>query len=239
MVAEKDGRFNANRDEVGDWEKFVMRFLGSAKQRFPNDANFSALWGMHEVKDNDIDAPEAWRKFTGEFSSGIIVAVIDTGIDYTHEDLHDNMWVNPGEIPDNGVDDDGNGFVDDVHGADFANEDGDPMDDQKHGTHCAGTIAGIGNNGIGVTGVSWHGVQLMALKFLTNTGGGKTSDAGNLEAKASTGVYRLWTRQAWKFLPRTGRQVLARAADDAMYDMRFRGNNLISRRPAIDSPSAP
>jgi len=177
MVAEKDGRLNANRDEVGDWEKFVMRFLGSAKQRFPNDANFSALWGMHEVKDNDIDAPEAWRKFTGEFSSGIIVAVIDTGIDYTHEDLHDNMWVNPGEIPDNGVDDDGNGFVDDVHGADFANEDGDPMDDQKHGTHCAGTIAGIGNNGIGVTGVSWHGVQLMALKFLTNTGGGKTSDA--------------------------------------------------------------
>ena len=84
-----------------------------------------------------------------------LVAVIDTGIDYTHPDLAANIWTNPGEIAGNGVDDDGNGFVDDVHGYDFANDDGDPMDDHGHGTHVAGTIAAVGNNGIGVAGVAW------------------------------------------------------------------------------------
>uniref|UniRef100_A0A7S4QRP1 subtilisin n=1 Tax=Alexandrium monilatum TaxID=311494 RepID=A0A7S4QRP1_9DINO len=177
LMAELDGRLNANHDKIGLGEKFVMKDLSSPDQRFPNDVNFTSLWGMHELLDKDIDAPEAWKKFTGEFSAGITVAVIDTGIDYTHEDLRDNIWVNPDEIPGNGIDDDGNGIVDDVHGADFANDDGDPMDDQKHGTHCAGTIAGVGNNGRGVSGVAWHGVRLMALKFLSASGGGKTADA--------------------------------------------------------------
>jgi len=177
FVAEQNGALHANRQQIGDWEKFTMTSVGGPSQRLPNDANFSALWGMHAADDNDIDAPEAWKKFTGEFSTGIVVAVIDTGIDHTHEDLRENMWVNPGEIPGNGIDDDGNGYIDDIHGADFANEDGDPMDDQMHGTHCAGTIAGVGNNGVGVAGVAWHGVRLMALKFLTATGGGRTSDA--------------------------------------------------------------
>ncbi|NBP89542.1 MAG: peptidase S8, partial [Planctomycetia bacterium] len=124
--------------------------------------------------DADIDATEAWQVSTG--SRDVIVGVVDSGIDYTHPDLAANIWVNPGEIAGNGIDDDGNGFVDDVHGYDFVNDDGDPFDDNGHGTHCAGTIGGVGNNGIGVTGVNWE-VSLMGLKFLDAGGSGSTSDA--------------------------------------------------------------
>ncbi|MBM4165045.1 MAG: hypothetical protein FJ222_11490, partial [Lentisphaerae bacterium] len=125
--------------------------------------------------DADIDAPEAWDISTG--STNIVVGVIDTGIDYTHPDLASNMWVNTAELNGTpGVDDDGNGFVDDIHGYDFANDDGNPMDDHFHGTHCAGTIGGVGNNGIGVAGVCWT-VRMMGLKFLNAEGSGALSDA--------------------------------------------------------------
>ena len=146
----------------------------------PNDPSFGQLWGMNNTGQNggtvdaDIDAPEAWDITTG--SSDIVVAVIDTGVDYTHPDLTANIWTNPGEIPGNGIDDDGNGFVDDVHGYDFVNNDGDPMDDYSHGTHVAGTIAAVGNNGIGVTGVSWSS-EIMALKWIDAYGGGDLDNA--------------------------------------------------------------
>ena len=146
----------------------------------PNDPRYGDLYGLHNTGQSggtpnaDIDAPEAWSVSTG--SRDVIVAVVDTGIDYNHPDLAANMWVNPGEIAGNGVDDDGNGFVDDVHGYDFVNNDGDPFDDQGHGTHCAGTIGGVGNNGTGVVGVNWE-VSLMGLKFLSSSGSGSTSDA--------------------------------------------------------------
>lgn len=104
------------------------------------------------------------------------VAVIDTGVDYKHPDLAANMWTNPGEIPGNGVDDDGNGFIDDVHGYDFCNFDGDPADDHGHGTHVAGTIAAVGNNDVGVVGVNWN-ARVMAVKFLCGSGSGTTSGA--------------------------------------------------------------
>ena len=149
-------------------------------QATPSDSYYSYLWGMENngqtggTSGADIDAEAAWNISTG--SSSIVVGVIDTGVDYTHPDLVSNIWTNPGEIAGNGIDDDGNGFVDDVHGFDFVNNDGDPMDDNNHGTHVSGTIAAAGNNNLGVTGVNWSS-SIMALKFLSADGSGYTSDA--------------------------------------------------------------
>ncbi|MGI9470896.1 MAG: S8 family serine peptidase [Rubripirellula sp.] len=146
----------------------------------PNDPMFDQQWDMHNLGqtsgtiDADIDAPEAWDVSTGNGST--IVAVIDTGVDYRHPDLAPNIWTNPGEIPGDGIDNDNNGYVDDIHGYDFFNEDGDPLDDHNHGTHVAGTIAAEGNDGIGIAGVNW-GAQIMAIKFLGADGSGTTSDA--------------------------------------------------------------
>ena len=145
----------------------------------PNDPRFSELWGLHNTGQTggtpgaDIRAPEAWDFNTG--SREIIVAVIDTGVDYTHPDLTNNIWTNPGEIPGDGIDNDGNGYVDDVHGYDFYDKDGDPMDEDDHGTHCAGTIGAEGNNNLGVAGVCWQ-VRIMAVRFL-GPFGGSTADA--------------------------------------------------------------
>ena len=146
----------------------------------PNDARFGELWGLHNTgqstgtPDADIDAELAWDTTTG--SADIVVGVIDTGIDYNHEDLAANMWVNPGEIAGNGVDDDGNGYIDDVHGINAITGTGDPMDDNDHGSHCAGTIGAVGGNGIGVAGVNWT-VSLVGMKFLSAAGSGNTADA--------------------------------------------------------------
>ena len=146
----------------------------------PNDSRFLELWGLNNNgqtgggNDKDIDGAEAWEKTTG--SKDVLVGVIDTGVDRNHRDLKDNMWSNPNEIPGNGLDDDNNGYVDDVHGWDFANNDNDPFDDNSHGTHCAGTIGGVGNNGVGVTGVCWD-VSMVGLKFLNRYGSGALSDA--------------------------------------------------------------
>jgi subtilisin family serine protease len=146
----------------------------------PNDTLFVDLWGLHNTGQNggtpdvDIDAPAAWDITTG--SSSVIVAVIDTGIDYNHPDLMANLWQNPGETPGNGIDDDGNGFVDDVYGINAITMTGDPMDDHGHGTLCAGTIGAEGNNGTGVVGVNWS-VKLIGAKFLDVSGHGTDADA--------------------------------------------------------------
>ena len=171
----------------------------------PNDPRFTDLWGLHNVGQNggtvdaDIDAPEAWDIETG--SANVVVAVIDTGVDYRHQDLSDNMWRNPGETPGDLVDNDGNGYVDDYYGIDTANNDTNPIDDAGHGSHCSGTIGGVGNNSVGVAGVNWT-VRIMALKFLDEYGSGWTSDAVEcmeyvVMMKAEHGVNIKLTSNSW------------------------------------------
>ena len=157
----------------------------------PNDFRYSdgSLWGLHNTglyggtPGADIDAPNGWE--IQNTAGDIVVAVIDTGVRYTHEDLAANIWVNPGESGPgllgvdksaNGIDDDGNGYIDDVHGINAILGTGIPWDDHGHGTHVSGTIGGVGNNRVGVVGVAWR-IQLMACKFLDATGHGSISDA--------------------------------------------------------------
>ncbi len=153
----------------------------------PNDAYFDEQWALHNTgqgsgwdiwfpgtPDANIDWPEAWANATG---NGSVVAILDTGIDYRHSDLGPNVWQNAAEvsgIP--GVDDDGNGYVDDFRGWDFVNGDNNPLDGHGHGTHVAGTVAALVNNSTGVAGVMWNG-QVMALKILDDQGFGLLSDA--------------------------------------------------------------
>lgn len=127
---------------------------------------YDDLWGLKK-----IHAAEAWDITKGQ---GVVVAVVDTGVDYTHQDLAANSWTNPNETPNNGLDDDGNGFIDDVRGWDFANGDGDPMDDQGHGTHVAGTIAAVGQNALGIVGVAPH-AKILAVKGLGADGSGSAA----------------------------------------------------------------
>lgn len=149
--------------------------------RVPNDPLFDRQWGLHNTGQKalitagavgaDINALDAWDSSTG--SGDVVIAVMDTGVDYLHEDLRENMWINPGEIPGNGIDDDGNNYIDDVYGYDFAadlagHNDGDPMGIESHGSHVAGIIAAKGNNGIGVAGVCWD-AGIMAIKVFRPT----------------------------------------------------------------------
>jgi len=150
----------------------------------PDDPFYSSAgtWGqsyddLWALKQNRLDCAPAWDIAQGD---GVVVAVIDTGADYLHEDLASAVWENAGEVPDNGIDDDGNGYVDDIVGWSFATYGGaaannEPWDGHGHGTHCAGTIAGVGNNGIGIIGVAPQ-ARIMVLKGLGDGGSGYTSD---------------------------------------------------------------
>ncbi|MDD5326471.1 MAG: S8 family serine peptidase [Phycisphaerae bacterium] len=146
----------------------------------PDDTRYPEQWALNNTgqtggtTDADIDAPEAWDITTG--SSDVIIAVVDTGVDYDHLDLQGNMWGNINEIPDNNQDDDENGYIDDIYGYDFFYDDNDPMDDNGHGTHCSGTIAANGNNGIDVAGVCWT-AKIMAIKSFDWSGTRATIDS--------------------------------------------------------------
>lgn len=139
--------------------------------------NYDDLWGLKKIQ-----AEQAWDITQGE---GVVVAVVDTGIDYNHPDIAANVWTNPGEIPNNGVDDDANGFIDDIRGWDFIGHDvyypapgNDPMDGHGHGTHVAGTIAAIGNNNLGIIGVAPK-AKIIPVKGLDDRGYGFISDLAN------------------------------------------------------------
>ena len=152
----------------------------------PNDTDFSKLWGLNNVGQadsagqvgtagSDIEVAPLWQAgITGD--KRVVVAVIDTGIDHLHPDLADNIFTNAGEIAGNNIDDDKNGFVDDVHGYNFEARNANARDDHDHGSHCAGTIGGVGNNGVGVAGVAWN-VTLMPIKFLSASGSGSLQGA--------------------------------------------------------------
>jgi subtilisin-like proprotein convertase family protein len=146
--------------------------------RLPNDDRFSEQWqllnngqiigGVFGTAGADVSAEQAWDITIG--SRSVVIAVIDSGVDITHPDLLQNIYVNPGEIPGNGIDDDGNGYIDDVNGFDFGEQDNNPADLLGHGTLVAGTIGAVGNNGTGVAGVAWN-VSLLPLKIADATGG--------------------------------------------------------------------
>jgi len=159
--------------------------------REPDDPLYPIQWSLHNTgqmypeggrynhppgtADSDIDAPEAWDIITT--ASPIVVAVLDTGVDYNHRDLVNNMWVNQAELNGTeGVDDDENGYDDDVYGYDFYNSDSDPKDDHGHGSHCSGIIAAEGDNGLDIAGVCWD-ANIMALKFLGSGGSGDLAGA--------------------------------------------------------------
>ncbi len=176
---------------------YLLEAIGGTE---PNDPSFPQLWGLHNtgqnggIADADIDAPEAYCLPISAID--VIVGIVDTGIDYGHEDLAPNMWQNLGEDAngngkvliqsgntwifdpgdENGIDDDGNGYIDDFVGWDFVYNDNDPMDLNSHGTHCAGTIGAVMNNNIGINGVAPN-AKLAALKFLNDSGTGSTADA--------------------------------------------------------------
>lgn len=157
---------------------------GAGPGGLPNDPAFGEQWSLHNTGQTfkggtlhatagaDIDAPEAWELEVGSSEDPVVVAVIDTGVQFDHPDLAANMWRNPGEVPDNGIDDDGNGYIDDVYGWDFYKGDAtvyDPGADNPHGTHVAGTIAAVTNNGLGTAGVAWN-ARIMALKVFGPSG---------------------------------------------------------------------
>lgn len=157
----------------------------------PNDPEFPKLWGLRNVAQvdpasrasdrltgvagMDIGMTEVWESGV-RGSRSMLVAVIDSGVDWTHPDLAENIYTNPNEIPGNGIDDDGNGLIDDVHGWNFYSGNANSIDDNNHGTHCAGTIGAVGGNGRGVVGVNWQ-VSILPVKFLSATGSGRLSDA--------------------------------------------------------------
>lgn len=165
--------------------------------RVPNDPQYSAQWSLKnrgekkifEHKGIDINVEPAWDLTTG--SRNLVVAIVDSGINYLHPDLRNNIWIN--SIEKNGragVDDDKNGFVDDIFGYDFANKKPNAMDDLGHGSHCAGIIGAKGNNNFGMAGINWN-IRLMPVKFLNKNGSGTLENALNAINYASRNGARI------------------------------------------------
>ncbi|HKQ37342.1 MAG TPA: S8 family serine peptidase, partial [Verrucomicrobiae bacterium] len=173
-------RLRQRADVITAEPNYLFRLRVAGTNNIPNDPRFNEQWAFSKV-----GATNAWALTSG--SSNVVVAVLDTGIRYTHEDLAANMWRNPGEIPGNGIDDDGNGYVDDVFGIDPVNDDSDPIDQPVgftyHGTACSSIIGAVGNNGRGIAGMNWS-VRLMALRV----------------AAASNFISSAWAAEAFEYV---------------------------------------
>ena len=205
---------------------YVRTIVGQAP---PNDPYWldGSLWGLER-----IGAKAAWDRY-GDGSQSVVVAVIDTGINWTHPDLAANIWTNPGEIAGNGIDDDGNGYIDDVHGVNTITDVGDPMDDHGHGTHVAGTIGAVGNNGIGVVGVA-RNVKLLGCKFIGSDGNGSDIDAIQcldyvVDLKLHRGINVRVTNSSWGGSDQSTalRMAFDRAADADILNVAAAGNNSV------------
>lgn len=201
---------------------FVQRNHKIERRAIPNDADYSQLWhynntgtngtvGQPIVSGSDIDAERAWDLATGgttTYGDDIVICVIDDGINEAHEDLQDNIWINTGEIANNGVDDDNNGYIDDIHGWNTYGNNGDMTDSNtgnlgSHGTRVSGLVGAKGNNGIGVTGVNWD------VKLMTVVGGGDEAQAIAAydypltlrkmynESNGNSGAYVVSTNASW------------------------------------------
>lgn len=238
---------------------FIYRAFETREERpsrvnaAPNDEFYSRLWGLSNTGQTDaagqagrpgadIGVEPIWaRGIIG--SKQIKVAVIDTGIAYDHPDLVDNIWTNPGEIAGNRIDDDQNGFVDDVHGWSFAPQgpenttsEGDPRDDHYHGTHCAGTIGASGNNGIGIAGVSWQ-VTLVPIKFLDHKGSGSLAGAvQSIQYATRVGVQIMSNSWGGGAYSQSLYDVIAEARDKGIVFVASAGNNASDND---ESPSYP
>jgi subtilisin family serine protease len=176
--------------------------------RLPNDPGLGNLYGLTRM-----NASNAWDITTG--SPSVTVAVIDTGVEYNHADLQDNIIVNTGETPGNGIDDDTNGYVDDYFGYDFYSEDGNPADEHGHGTHCAGIVGARGDNGRGVVGITWN-VGILPVRVLGADGSGSDADV-------AAGMYYAIARGASVLSLSLGGPFFSAVLDDAVQYARDRG----------------
>ncbi|MBL7686236.1 MAG: S8 family serine peptidase [Deltaproteobacteria bacterium] len=186
----------------------------------PNDEFFSHQWFQ-----DSLELPQVWNQTHS--AEKILIAVIDSGVDLNHPDLVQNLWKNPHEIPKNGIDDDGNGYVDDVVGYDFLNRDGDPQDDYGHGTSVFGEIAATGNNQIGVSGIVWN-AEVMVLKVLNSKGDSNLSTAIEAIHYAIAHEAKI-INISWGYVPNTTpseilKEALQKAADKGILVVASAGN---------------
>ncbi len=196
----------------------------------PNDVQFSKLWhlfndgqGSESREGEDIDILNAWKTYKGD--PDFLMAIIDTGADFFHPDLVDNLWVNSGEIPGNGIDDDSNGYIDDIHGYDFQNDDSDPYDDSGHGTHVSGIAGAVGNNGQGIVGINWK-IDLMQLKAFNNKGRGNTSTGiAAIEYAVENGAKIINASWGAEDKSRLLKQVIEKAREDGVLTIAAAGND--------------
>jgi len=202
----------------------------------PNDAYFGNQWALFNTGqykstlDADIDATDSWNITTG--NGKIIVAVIDTGVDYTHPDLINNIWMNEDEISNNNIDDDQNGYIDDTQGWDFHNNDNNPMDDYGHGTQCSGIIAAEGDNNIGIAGLCWN-VNIMPIKALAKNGYGDVvsitesiiyatdNGADVISMSLGSSISSILEEEAIDYAYSNGVIIVASAGNDNNYDKHY------------------